>query len=111
MRKLNEAVRVLKAGCKDAKLSMPVRIRCAEWVLAAYGIPSPPDAGELTKRRIKEVIRALMEARQLDAEMIQAVAPNATVLKDKKKRRLRYLKSKLKAAEQQQTPVPVQEGS
>ena len=102
MRKLTEAIRVLKAGCSNDKLPMPVRIRCAEWVLAAYGVPSPPDAGELTKKRIKEVIRALVESRYLDREMVKAVAPKADITQGQKKRRLRYLKSKLKAAEQQQ---------
>jgi hypothetical protein len=55
-KKYQEALRALKAACRNDKLSFPLRIRAAELILAIYEVPLPESSARI-KRGVKELVQ------------------------------------------------------
>jgi hypothetical protein len=74
-KKYQEALRVLKSVCRDAKLPMTQRLRAAELILLVYGVPVP-EGGYGTAKRNKQVIKTLVEERSFEKRVQQQITDN-----------------------------------
>lgn len=67
-KKFQEALRALKAACRNDKLSFPLRVRAAELILAVYNVPLPESSA-----RIKRTVKELVQEGSFDKEVREQV--------------------------------------
>jgi hypothetical protein len=54
-KKFQEALRCLKAACKNDNLTFALRVRAAELILAIYNVPLPESSARI-KRTVKDLV-------------------------------------------------------
>jgi hypothetical protein len=67
-KKFQEALRALKAACRNDKLTFALRVRAAELILAIYGVPLPESAA-----RVKRTVKELVQEGSFDREVREQV--------------------------------------
>jgi hypothetical protein len=85
-KKFQEALKALKAACKNDHLPFTLRIRAAELILAVYGVPLPESSA-----RIKRSVRELVQEGSLDRQIREQV--NEKVRQDAEAEARRFLQS------------------
>jgi len=85
-KKFQEALKALKAACKNDRLPFTLRIRAAELILAVYGVPLPESSA-----RIKRSVRELVQEGSLDRQIREQV--NEKVRQDAEAEARRFLQS------------------
>ena len=75
-KKFQEALKALKAACKNDRLPYSLRIRAAELVCAIYGIPMPESAARV-KRTVRELVTEGAFDRQLREQVQEKVKKDA----------------------------------
>lgn len=71
-KKYQEALKVLKAACKNESLSWTQRIRAAELILCAYGEVDLPWSSKRDRRTVKE----LTEERAWEKKALEEIRAN-----------------------------------
>lgn len=85
-KKFQEALRALKAACKNEHLPFSLRVRAAELILAVYGVPLPESSA-----RVKRTVRELVTEGGFDREMREQVEEK--IRKDAEAEARRFLES------------------
>jgi hypothetical protein len=67
-KKFQEALRALKAACRNDKLSFTLRVRAAELILAVYDVPLPESSA-----RVKRTVKELVQEGRFDSEVREQV--------------------------------------
>jgi hypothetical protein len=67
-KKFQEALKALKAACKNDKVPFTLRVRAAELICAIYGVPLPESSA-----RIKRTVKELVEEGSFDRQVRQEV--------------------------------------
>jgi hypothetical protein len=85
-KRFQEALKALKAACKNERLPFTLRIRAAELILAAYDVPLPESS-----TRIKRAVKELVQEGSFDRQMREQV--NERVRQDAEAEARRFLQS------------------
>ncbi len=85
-RKYQEALKALKAACRNDKLSLTLRIRAAELICLIYGLPPLESTA-----RVKRTVRELVQESTLDKQIRDQV--NERVRRDAEAEARRFLDS------------------
>lgn len=75
-KKFQEALRCLKATCKNDKLPFTLRVRAAELICAIYGVRLPENTAR-TKRTVKELVEESAFDRQVRDQVRQRILADA----------------------------------
>jgi len=75
-KKFQEALRALKAACKNDRLPYTLRIRAAELILAIYDVPLPESSARV-KRTVKELVHEGSFDRQVRDQVQEKVRQDA----------------------------------
>jgi hypothetical protein len=75
-KKFQEALKALKAACKNDRLPFTLRVRAAELVLCAYNVPLPGSTYR-AKRAVKELVEEGSFDRQVQEQVQEKVRQDA----------------------------------
>jgi hypothetical protein len=85
-KKFQEALRALKAACKNDRLPFTLRIRAAELICAIYSVPLPESSA-----RIRRTVRELVQEGSFDRQLREQV--NDKVRQDAEAEARRFLEN------------------
>jgi uncharacterized protein (DUF2236 family) len=85
-KKFQEALRALKAACKNERLPFALRIRAAELICAIYSVPLPESSA-----RVKRTVRELVTEGSFDRQVREQV--NERVRHDAEAEARRFLET------------------
>ena len=75
-KRFQEALRALKAACKNDRLPFTLRVHAAELILAVYGVPLP-DSNLRTKRAVRDLVEENAFERSLRQQVHERVLQDA----------------------------------
>ena len=75
-KKFQEALRALKAACKNEHLPFSLRVRAAELILAVYGVPLPESSARV-KRTVRELVTEGAFDRQVQEQVQEKIRNDA----------------------------------
>ena len=75
-KKVQEALKALKAACKNDRLPYSLRIRAAELICAIYDVPLPESSARI-KRSVKELVHEGSFDRQVREQVQEKVRQDA----------------------------------
>ena len=75
-KKFQEALRALKAACRNDKLPFTLRVHAAELILAVYGVHLPENSPRI-KRAVKDLVAESAFERQVREQVHQKVLEDA----------------------------------
>jgi uncharacterized protein (DUF2236 family) len=75
-KKFQEALKALKAACKNEHLPFSLRVRAAELILAVYGVPLPGSSARV-KRTVKELVTEGVFDREMREQVNERVRQDA----------------------------------